>query len=82
MFKILFILFGILILLNITYETSLHRSSKLTNSTIKTNLKNSSNDVQYDDYYDHYDYYISNAYRHKMKINFVFFLMIFCFLNK
>jgi hypothetical protein len=79
MFKILFILLGILILLNITYGTSLHRSSQLTNSTMKIN---STNDDQYDYYYDHYDYYVSNAYRHKIKINFMFFLIIFFLLNK
>jgi hypothetical protein len=78
MFKILFILISILILLNITYGIT-HRYSRLTTSTIQTNVTTRRLDNLDGDYYDSYYYDTSNAYRHKLKINFIFFLIIFFF---
>ena len=72
MFKILYILLGLFTLVNITYGTR-HRIFRGGNST------NSSISIPFDDYYDHYDYFISDAYKHKIKLNVIFSIFLYIF---
>lgn len=76
MFKILLIFVGLLILLNLTYGIT----PRSRDSTRKTNATVLSRDKLYDDYYDYYyyDYDTSNADKHKIKLNFIVFLIVFC----
>ncbi len=71
MFKTLLILLAIFTLLNISYGVK-HYSSRLKNSTIKTNTT-----IPYDNYDDYYDYYLSDAYKHQINANLMFIFMIF-----